>query len=370
MKVKKFLATFLAALLLMASVGCAQAQSSNTATINEPVTPLTSPEAEPRAPYEFTDDAGRSVELPGDLTRIAPSGPLAQLVLYTLCPDKMVGWGTEVTEAQRQYIDDKYADLPVFGNFYGDTLNLEAVMAADTEVIIDIGEAKQTIKEDMEGVQEKTGLPTIFVRMELDNMADAYRTLGEIVGETERAEELAAYIEATLADTKKKVDAIPAAERAKVYYGQDKGTTAVIAGTVHGDVIEMAGGVNVAEVEETLRGGAADVSMEQLMLWNPDVVLLAPESIYDTIATSPEWAEITAIKTQSVYEIPADPYNWMGRPPSVNRIIGVKWLSNLLYPEVFGYDMVKETQNFYKLFYHCDLSADQAKTLMSKSTFK
>ncbi len=263
MKVKQLIAVFLSALLLVVVVGCSQAQDTQTASTSDSQTTTTADPAtttpEKRADFTFTDDAGRDVEVPGDMQRIAPSGPLAQLVLYTLCPDRLVGLGQEVTDAQLPYIDSDYAKLPVFGNFYGDTLNLESVLAAGTQIVIDIGEAKETVTEDMQGVQDKTGIPSVFINMELDNMADAYRKLGELVDETERAEELATYIETTLADTKKAVDAIPQADRKKVYYGQDSGTTAVIAGTVHGDVIDMAGGINVAEVEETIRGGISGV---------------------------------------------------------------------------------------------------------------
>jgi iron complex transport system substrate-binding protein len=318
----------------------------------------------------FTDSAGREVELPKDVKRIAPSGPLAQIVLFTLCPDKLVGFASDISDAQFEYIDKKYASLPVFGNFYGDTLNLESLMVAAPQIIIDIGEAKPNIADDMSGIEERTGIPTIFVQMEMDSMLTAYETLGMVTGETEQARMIIDYISQTLTETEQKAGSIPGAEQIRVYYGQDDGLTAVVSGTVHSDVIDAVGGFNVAEVEESVRGGASIISMEQLMLWNPDVVLFAPESIYDTVTSMPEWQEISAIKTGRFYEVPNGPYNWMGRPPSVNRVLGVKWLSNLLYPDIFKYDMASETREFYKLFYHCDVTDAQIEALLSKSTFK
>jgi iron complex transport system substrate-binding protein len=320
--------------------------------------------------YLFTDSSGREVELPKNIERIAPSGPLAQIVLYTLCPEKMVGWASEFTDEQLKYIDNKYASAPVFGNFYGDTLNLEAVMTAHPQVVFDIGEAKSTVKEDMDGIQDKTGIPTVFVHMEMDTMTEAYETLGKIVGEEEQAQKIIEYIEKTQSDTQEKLKEIPESERKSIYYGQDEGLSAVVAGTVHSDVIEYAGGINTAVVEETVRGGASEVSMEQLLLWNPKVILFAPKSIYDSVEEKAEWKELEAVKSGAYYEVPSGPYNWMGRPPSINRIIGVKWLSNLLYPDVFDYDMVKETKEFYKLFYHCDITDEQVKDLLTKSTYK
>ena len=57
-----------------------------------------------------------------------------------------------------------------------------------------------------------------------------------------------------------------------------------------------------------------------------------------------------------MYAIPGGPFNWFERPPSVNQILGLKWLGNLLYPEVYHYDIVEETRVFYKKFYHYALT--------------
>lgn len=378
MKLKRTLAALLVVLLIGAFAGCSQSpdQSKSPAakTSSEAKTDKTDKadkaDKKEGATYKFTDSAGREVDLPKNIERIAPSGPLAQVVLYTLCPDKLVGLAGNFSDDQFKYIDKKYEKLPVFGNLYGDTLNLEAIMSADPQVIIDVGEPKKSVKEDMNGIQEKTGIPTIFVHMEMDSMVSAYNTLGEVTGEKKQAQKLMDYIEKTQTDTAEKVKTIPDDKRVKVYYGQDEGLTAIVKGTVHSDVIDAVGAINVADVEKSVRGGASQISMEQLLLWNPDVILFGPGSIYDKVSTLPEWQGLNAIKNGKYYEVPQGPYNWMGRPPSVNRVLGIKWLSNLLYPDVFPYDMVKETKDFYKLFYHCDVTDGQVKDLLSKSTFK
>lgn len=319
------------------------------------------------ATYIFTDSAGREVELPRNIERVAPSGSTAQIVLFTLCPDKLVGLATPFSEDQFGYIDEKYSLLPVFGNLYADTLNLESIMVAKPQVIIDIGEIKPNIEDDMKSIEERTGIPAVFIHMELDSMHEAYDALGIVTGETEQARNIIDYIDNTLAETKRITDAIPESERKSVYYGSDDGLTAMVRGTVHTDVIDITGGLNVADVGESLRGGASIVSMEQLILWNPDVIIFAPESIYDSVAGVAEWQGLNAVKTGSYYKIPFGIYNWMGRPPSVNRIIGIKWLANLLYPDYFKYDIMSEAKEFYKLFYHCVLTDAQAELLLAGS---
>lgn len=376
MKVRKPWAILIAAVILAATVtGCAtpggaSSQPTQTPPVSNPPQTDNTTEKADSSTYTFTDSVGRQVVLPKDIERIAPSGSLAQIVLFTLCPDKIVGLANSFTDDQLQYMDPKYGDLPVFGDFYADTLNLETVMQADPQVIIDIGQTMPSEADDMDSVQAKTGIPAIFINMDMDTILQAYETLGGVTGETEQAGKLTDYIGATLSDAKQKAASIPDADRVKVYYGQDDGLTGIVNGTIHSDVIDMAGGINVVDVDESVKGGAASVSMEQLMLWQPDAILFAPGSIYGDVGTRSEWSGLGAVKDGKYYEIPFGPYNWMGRPPSVNRIIGVKWLGNLLYPDVFNYDMRAETKTFYKLFYGCDVTDAQITALLANSTFK
>ena len=79
----------------------------------------------------------------------------------------------------------------------------------------------------------------------------------------------------------------------------------------------------------------------------------------------PVWSRITAVRNREVYETPQYPFCWIDRPPSVNRIIGLKWLANLFYPDVFHYDMRAETRHFYATFYHVQLSETQVNKLLS-----
>ena len=397
MKLRKTLYVLLAATVLVAAAyGCKGAEPQNDdapetqATAQESATPSANvsgagPSGDANASgaptpvdtltaqpigetYIFTDSAGREVELPRNIERIAPSGTAAQLVLFTLCPDKLVGFSNNFYDEQFEYIDQKYKALPVFGSFYSETLNLESVMVANPQVIIDIGEVKPGIADDMLGLEERTGIPTVFIHMDLNTITAAYETLGGITGETDQARKVIDYIEKTMSETEERTRRIPEAERVRVYYGDGDGLNAMVSGTVHTDVIDIAGGVNVAEVEETMRGGEAIISLEQLMLWNPDVILFTPDSIYDEAASLPEWREIRAIKSGRIYEVPGLPYNWMGRPASVNRILGIRWLSNLLYPDLFMYDMANEAREFCKLFYHCDLTNEQIAGLLANAT--
>ena len=81
----------------------------------------------------FTDSVGREVELPAQIERVALSGPMAQIVVFSLAPDKLVGIASEWDKTAEEYLDTAYYQLPVIGQLYGGKgeLNLEELLRVD-----------------------------------------------------------------------------------------------------------------------------------------------------------------------------------------------------------------------------------------------
>lgn len=315
----------------------------------------------------ITDSAGREVEIPSEITKIAPSGPLAQIVLYTVSPDKLAGLAADFSDEAKQYIDEKYWGLPKFGQFYGKnaSLNMEALIAEAPDVIIDIGEAKKTVKEDMDALQEQLNIPVIFVEATLPTMADAYEMLGDITGEKEQAEKLADYCRAEIGKADQNAAAIADADRKSVYFGLgDDGLHTNAKGSIHADVIDRIGAVNAADVEAVSSGGGSEVSFEQVLLWNPDLIIVDSQKLYDTLTADPMWQELDAVKNGKIFKIPTAPYSFMSSPPSVNRMIGIEWLGSLVYPEIYTSDIREEVKNFYQLFYHIDVTDEKLEAIL------
>lgn len=319
----------------------------------------------------FTDSTGREVELPEKITRAASAGSLANIMLYSVAPEALVGWSSAPPQAARAYMEEKYWDLPEYGGFRRDDFNREALMASAPEVIIDVGEWDQGYREELDALQEQTGIPVILLEAGLDQLPAAYRALGTLLGAEERGEELAAYCEEVVSDAREKAASIPEEDRVRVYYGQDDGLSTILSGTIHSQIYELVGAEIVVESGGAqIKSGGGTVSMEQLMVWDPDVILFAGGSIYDSAGEDPAWSGLTAIREGRFYEIPTEPYNWLGRPPGPNRIVGVRWLGNLLYPEVFDCDAVREVQAYFRLFYRYELSDREAEELLARSTGK
>lgn len=315
----------------------------------------------------ITDSAGREVEIPSEITKIAPSGPLAQIVLYTVSPDKLAGLAADFSNEAKQYIDEKYWGLPKFGQFYGKnaSLNMEALIAEAPDVIIDIGEAKKTVKEDMDALQEQLNIPVIFVEATLPTMADAYEMLGDITGEEEQAGKLADYCRAEIGKADQNAAAIADADRKSVYFGLgEDGLHTNAKGSIHADVIDRIGAVNAADVEAVSSGGGSEVSFEQVLLWNPDLIIVDSQKLYDTLTADPMWQELAAVKNGKIFKIPTAPYSFMSSPPSVNRMIGIEWLGSLVYPEIYTSDIREEVKNFYQLFYHIDVTDEKLEVIL------
>lgn len=379
----KRIVTLLSLALLLSACGAPAAPSSNAAAsssvpassaASSAVSSETSSTSTEAATRTFTDSLGREVQIPAELTAISPSGTLAQMMLFSLVPDRMVGLSSKPTKLMEKYYGENYVKLLVFGTFYGKSadLNREALIAAAPQLVIDMGEIKgdpATMKADLDALQTQIGVPVAFIEARLNTSGDAYRMLGELVGAPDTAAKLADYCDATIAQTTETISRIPEEKRPRVYYGEgENGLKAVAKGSFHGEVLELVGAVNIADIP-IASGGGSDVSMEQLLLWQPDAILFSAEGAFQTVGTDPLWKDLTAVQQKRFYEIPDGPHSWMGRPPAVNRILGIKWLENLLYPGEFAHDMIAEAQEFYKLFYHYDLSADEAKALMENSTF-
>ena len=367
--------------LTLALAGCGAAPSAAApepaAPAAEPAAPAPEPEptVEPESEtYVFTDSTGREVELPRNITRVASGGPLANIMIYAVKPEVIVGWSSSPSKLAQKYIGEAYWDLPEYGKFYdnAEDFNREALMASAPEVIIDVGEWDEEYKADLDTLQEQLGIPVILVEANLEQNPAAYRTIGSLLGEPARGEALASYCETVLADAKEKAASIPEAKRKTVYYGEkDTGLSTILSGTIHSQIYELVGAKIVVDAGSAqVQQGGGTISMEQLLAWDPDVIMFAQGSIYATVAEDTSWAALNAIKNDTYYEIPTEPYNWLGRPPGPNRMISVRWLGNLLYPEVFDYDIEKEVKDFFSLFYRYELTDAEVQSLLGNSTLK
>lgn len=320
---------------------------------------------------EITDMAGRKVTVPTaeNIKSVFSTGPVAAIFLYMVAPDKLLGWNYELNDVEKSIILDKYQDLPNFG--MGDAVNYEAVIAANPTIAINSGKINDAMVSDCDALSESLGIPVVAVDNELNNSAEAFRFMGELLGVEDHAEELAQYAEQVFTDINVLSD-IPEEKKVSVYFGNGEDSLETAPrGSQHAQILDAINAVNVADLELG-DGSRVQISAEQLLAWDPDVIVVNGEpkadksgsSAAEDILSNPDYASLKAVQDQKVYGTPNAPFSWVDRPAGPNRLIGMRWFSALIYPEYIKCDINEEIHKFFDLFYHVDLSDEQLENVL------
>lgn len=314
----------------------------------------------------FTDSAGRTVELPDNMLKVYASGPPAMVLVYVLKPDALTGWPRAPYPEEKPYIAAPYRDLPETGRLTGrgGEANLEVVLNINPDVILDFGSVTDTYNSLANRVRAQTGIPYVLVDGRFENTAQALRRVGEALGVPERGERLAAYVEETLAELDAALAEVPEGERPRTYLARGPaGLETGLKGSINTEIIERAGGRNVADTGDARRG-IVETSIEQVIVADPDTIITWDRNFYSSVWSDPLWQGITAVRQGRIYLSPTAPFGWIDRPPSINRIIGLKWLASVFYPGHIELDLRQTTREFYELFYHLELSEAQLDNLI------
>lgn len=320
---------------------------------------------------EITDMAGRKVTVPAaeDIESVFSTGPVAAIFMYMVAPDKLLGWNYELNDVEKSIILEKYHDLPNFG--MGDAINYEAVIAANPTIALNCGKINDAMVSDCDALSKSLGIPVIAVDNELNNSAEAFRFMGELLGVEDHAEELAEYSEKIFTDIASLAD-IPEDEKVSVYFGNGEDSLETAPrGSQHAQILDVVNVTNVADLELG-DGSRVQISAEQLLAWNPDVIVVNGEpkadksgnSAAEDILSNPDYASLKAVQDNKVYGTPNAPFSWVDRPAGPNRLIGMRWLSAVVYPEYIKCDVNEEIREFFNLFYHVDLSDEQLENVL------
>jgi iron complex transport system substrate-binding protein len=323
----------------------------------------------------ITDQAGRQVTVPDPVRTVYCTSPEGTNLMYMLAPDMMVGWNISPTNLEKKYIPEKYRSIVGLGGWFGKntTGNVEEIIKRAPDVVLSVGDVDSAAIAEVERIQGLLHIPVVMVDGSLTASGDAFRYIGKLLKVEQRAEELASYCDGVVQEAKGVASRLADERKVRVYYAEGpKGLNTDPSGSMHTEVLDLVGGANVAKVETQSDYGMSPVSLEQVLAWNPDVILVASDpaeesNVYEQITTGADWSTIAAVKNKQVYQIPRGPFDWFDRPSSPSRILGIRWLGNLLYPDLYPYDMKAEVKKFYSLFYHLDLTDTQLGELMGRA---
>ncbi len=305
------------------------------------------------------DQAGREVLVPENPQRIASAFGVATAYLYPLIR------GERIVAARYLGIPDHLLSRAVMARIdsayetkaLGGEVSAEELVAKGVELVF-----AGLKHRDLAEILAEVKIPTVLIGPEtFEEVEEATLLIGKALGEEERAQKLIAFYREILDTVAKATAEIPAEARPKVLV---LGTSAlrVASGTMYQSrMVEMAGGISVTQ---GLPGSWQNVNIEQVLLWNPDVIIIVPYSpVKPTdLLSDPLWAAVAAVKTGRVHKMPQVLFAW--DTPIPESVLGILWIAELLHPGRIPLDLAETIRAFYWEFYRCELAPQELNELL------
>jgi iron complex transport system substrate-binding protein len=312
----------------------------------------------------FVDDAKRTVPLPASVTRVFAAGAPAEVLLYTLAPDKLVGRNRVPEGAGVEFFPPAFRN-PVFIRQLPEVDNPAAdaeLVALKPDAYVDYGTVNEDYIAAVQAVQTRTGVAGIVLDGELSRIPAAYRRLGTAFGIAARGNLLGDAAERLMGKYR---GALSVGTPVRVYLAcSADGYQPCLADQSGGEQLAWLGGVNVAGTRAT--APRRPLTIDEIKSMSPQVVVVsgAPGAAA-RLRANPAWQSVEAVSAGRVYEWPGLPYSWGARPPSVNRLPGVAWLAYVAAGRRFDEAFTADIKAFYRDFYHLELTDAQLQRLLA-----
>lgn len=305
-----------------------------------------------------TDMAGNEVEIPSEVTKYADAWYAHNEVIIMLDQAE----GLVATSMNSGSYPWAYLVQPNMNNAlstFGEDFNLEELVALEPDVVF-ASSSNEDLREQLAAV----GIPLLNVMFtDYDQMKQSITLTGEVLGggAEEMAADYVAYLDGVLADLDEMVSSLPEEEKPTVLHGNSVYSLNIDgSNTIIDAWITAAGGVNAAaEVESNMQ----TVTLEQVLVWDPDVIITGTKSDVESIINDPEWAGLTAVRNGQVYTNPKGVFSWDRY--GVEEALQLQWAANLLHPELFDIDIRAQVKDFYETFLHYTLTDEQVELILN-----
>lgn len=297
-----------------------------------------------------TDQLGREVVIPREVNRIVSSYYITSSLLIALgAEDRVVGLEMKAdTREIYKAAAPEFLELPAIGS--GKAVNVEEILALSPDVVIIPSRLKEFIPQF-----ETLEIPVIAVEPEsMENFLECVELIGTTIGAEEKATELVNYYTNKMEEVQSLTKDLK--DRPKVYMsGGSSFLTTCTANMYQNDLIEMAGGENVSAGLQD--GYWANVSVEELLLWNPDHIYSVGYASYgqEEITGDVKLSNLNAVVNGNVHTFPSilEPWDY----PTPSSVLGILWLVNNLHPELYTVEeYTQEAKDFYKTFFDIEVT--------------
>jgi iron complex transport system substrate-binding protein len=300
----------------------------------------------------FIDSAGRRVMLPDHISRVLPAERNAEVLVFVLAPHKLAGLERISGRAVRL---PRGAALLRWRPRSTPASMAETARRVGADLIIDAGPVTPEGAAFADQVQQLTGIPYILVDDSFARIPRMLRSIGGILEVADRSQDLGIFAEHAIVSLRGRLLIRPANARPRVYYGLGAdGLSTPLPGSPAGAALDEAGAINVSA--RLGRGGHVTIGREQLLAWDPEIIIAERRSFYDALRRNPAWRRLAAVRNKRVYLEPSDPFGWIEGPSGVNRLVGLYWMSSLFYPDATQEDLRATVCDFYDKFYRTRLT--------------
>lgn len=302
-------------------------------------------------PIVVVDHLGREVTFDKPAERIVSGYYITTAMLLSLgLKDNIVGLEAKANARPIYEIAaPELLELPSVGTMK--EFDLEGAVALDPDLIV----VSVRLKDAVESM-EKLGVKVIAVNPEnIELLNEALNMVAKATGHEENAKKLIDYNNEKTSMVK---DLVKDKDRKDVYLGANTSFLSTASSKMYQhELIQTAGGNNVAgDIDDTYW---AEISYEQLIAYNPDVIVGIPGTSYskDDIMNDDKLKGIKAVENNDVYFMPSNFENWDSPIPS--GILGTLWLTSVLHEDLYSFEEFKDDVfSFYKEFYGVEINKD------------
>ncbi len=347
--------------------GCLALLISACSQNTSPTSAHTELTAQSQEAFTVTDQAGETVVIKGTVRKIADAWRAHNEVDILLG----AGEGITATVMKKSVAPWMYKVNPKLNqavSTFGTDFNTEDLMANSPDVIF------MPVGDPSAAKVKSLGIPVVQLNFtNFDQMKTTISLTAQVLGgdAPARGEKYNAYLDRTIQMLTDRTAGLSDDHKPRVLHVESIMPLEIDGGnTIIDDWIHIAGGINVAG---SVQGNMKIVSLEQIIAWNPDVIILGANGVNGKIATVADitsdshWANITAVKNGQVFQNPTGCYLWDRYSPE--EVLQLQWAAKLLHPDLFqDLDLVQITKNYYQDYLNYSLTDDDvARILASKA---
>lgn len=351
---KRLLSLILAGAMALSLAACSNpgsASSQSAASQSESSASSqadSSTQAEAVFPVTVTDAAGREVTIEEAPQTLVSGYYITTSMLIALGhADKLVGIEAKAdTRPIYALAAPELLELPSVGT--AKEFDLEGCAALHPDLVILPLKLKDTVP-----ALEELGLTVLTVNPEsLEQLNETIRLFNTVIGDPVKGWELLDYNQKTQEFLAEKLADV---EKPRVYLaGNSSYLSTAGAAMYQNSLLELGGGENVAAALEDTYW--ADVSYEQLLSWNPEVIIMASDAAYskDELLADPQLQQLDAVQNGRVYAMPSAFESWDSPVPSA--LVGSRWVASVLHGEQYAFEQFQaDAADFYRQFYGVEI---------------